>query len=83
MVTNSPPAAGPRIRKPRLKDFGLVPLVVLFILNAVDEFDRAVLSVALEDIREEFGLNDLTVGLLPLAVIFITGTISLPAGNWA
>lgn len=70
-------------RKARLKDFGLVPLVVLFILNAVDEFDRAVLSVALEDIREDFGLNDLTVGLLPLAVIFITGTISLPAGNWA
>ncbi len=72
-----------RLRRPRLKDFSLVPLVVLFILNAVDEFDRAVLAVALDDIREDFGLSDLTVGLLPLAVIFITGIISLPAGNWS
>ena len=49
----------------------------------MDEFDRAVLSVSLEDIREEFGLNDFTAGLLPVAVIFITGIISLPAGNWS
>lgn len=67
----------------RLKDYGLLPLTVLFILNAVDEFDRAVLAVALDPIREDFGLSDVTVGLLPLAVIFITGIISLPAGNWA
>jgi len=64
-------AASPgKPRRPRLKDFGLIPLVVLFILNAVDEFDRAVLAVALEDIREDFGLSDLTVGiLLGIAVI--------------
>lgn len=79
---SDPPATQPT-RKPRLKDFGLTPLVVLFILNAVDEFDRAVLAVALDSIREDFGLSDLTVGLLPLAVIFITGIISLPAGNWS
>ncbi|MFN0095751.1 MAG: MFS transporter [Dehalococcoidia bacterium] len=52
-------------------------------MNAVDEFDRAVLSVALDDIREDFGLNDFTAALLPVAVIFITGIISLPAGNWS
>lgn len=88
MVSNAPPGGvqlprGFPVRRPRLKDFGLAPLAVLFVLNAVDEFDRAVLAVALEDIREEFGLSDATVGLLPLAVIFITGIISLPAGNWA
>ena len=66
-----------------MRDFGLTPLVVLFILNAVDEFDRSVLSVAMEDIREDFGLSDFTVAFLPLAVVFITGIISLPAGNWA
>lgn len=76
---------GPALRpsRPKLRDFSLVPLVVLFILNAVDEFDRAVLAVGLDDIRKEFGLSDGEVGLLPLAVIFITGIISLPAGNWA
>jgi MFS transporter, Spinster family, sphingosine-1-phosphate transporter len=79
----APNASPGKVRRPRLKDFGLVPLVILFILNAVDEFDRAVLAVALEDIRQDFGLSDATVGLLPLAVIFITGILSLPAGNWA
>lgn len=70
-------------RHPSLREHGLGPLVVLFILNAIDEFDRAVLAVALDDIREDFGLSDATVGLLPLAVVFITGILSLPAGNWA
>lgn len=37
----------------------------------------------MEDIREDFGLSDFTVAFLPLAVVFITGIISLPAGNWA
>jgi MFS family permease len=57
--------------------------VLLFILNAVDEFDRAVLTISLDDIREYFGLSDFTVGLLPLAVIFLTGILSLPVGNLA
>jgi MFS family permease len=86
LLTQESAAGGepvPVRRRAQLRDFSLVPLVVLFILNAVDEFDRAVLAVALDDIREEFGLSDASVGLLPLAVIFITGVISLPAGNWA
>lgn len=66
-----------------LRQAGLGPLVVLFILNAVDEFDRAVLAVSLDRIREDFELSDATVGLLPLAVVLITGLLSLPAGNWA
>ena len=79
----TPPATPGAAKKPRVRDYGLGPLVVLFILNAVDEFDRSVLSVAMEDIREDFGLSDFTVAFLPLAVVFITGIISLPAGNWA
>ncbi len=84
MATSSPADTAPHTpRRPRLRDFGLAPLVVLFVLNAVDELDRAVLAVAMEDIRTDFGLADWVVGLLPLAVVFITGIISLPAGNWA
>ena len=79
----TPPASTAAPRKARVRDYGLAPLVILFILNAVDEFDRSVLSVAMEDIREDFGLSDFTVSFLPLAVVFITGVISLPAGNWA
>jgi MFS family permease len=66
-----------------IRAYGVRPLVILFILNAVDEFDRAVLTIALDDIRVHFGLSDFTVGLLPLAVIFITGILALPVGNWA
>lgn len=73
----------PRILRPSIRQYGMRALVILFILNAIDEFDRAVLAIALDDIRAEFGLSDATVGLLPLAVIFITGLLSLPAGNLA
>src|SRR5262245_43720500 len=68
---------------PSIRQYGMRALVLLFILNAVDEFDRAVLAVALDDIRVHFGVSDFTIGLLPLAVIFIAGLVSLPAGNWA
>ncbi len=70
-------------RQISIRDVGAGPLTLLFILNMVDEFDRAVLAVAMDSIRAEFGLTDTTVGLLPLAVVFITGVLALPAGNWA
>lgn len=73
----------PSGRRTKLKTYGLRTLVLLFLLNLIDEFDRAVLAVALDDIRRDFGLSDAAVGLLPAAVIFITGIIALPAGNWA
>ncbi|MFN3218337.1 MAG: MFS transporter [Acidimicrobiales bacterium] len=69
--------------KSSLRRYGLSTIVLLFALNMIDEFDRAVLAVGLDDIRDDFGLSDATVGLLPAAVIFITGLIALPAGTWA
>ena len=66
-----------------IRAYGSKALFVLFVLNAIDELDRAVLAVSLERIRDDFGISDATVGLLPLAVIFITGLLSLPAGNLA
>jgi MFS family permease len=76
-------APGEAVAAPSIRMYGVRPLALLFILNAVDEFDRAVLAVALDDIRLHFGVSDFTIGLLPLAVIFIAGLLSLPAGNWA
>lgn len=69
--------------KVRVATFGSATLVILFLLNMIDEFDRAVLAVALDDIRREFDLSDARVGLLPAAVIFITGIIAVPAGHWS
>lgn len=79
----APAAPRSAVARASIRDYGLRPLVILFILNAVDEFDRAVLTVALPDIQDHFALTDTTAGLLPLAVIFITGILSLPVGNWA
>lgn len=72
----------PKASRTKLKKYGLRTLVLLFLLNLIDEFDRAVLAVALDDIRGDFGLSDAAVGLLPAAVIFITGIVALPAGHW-
>jgi len=76
-------APSTKLARASIRQYGMRPLVLLFVLNAVDEFDRAVLTVALDDIRVHFGLSDFTVGLLPLAVIFIAGILALPVGNWA
>jgi len=82
--TTDAPASRPLLAvTPSLRQYGRRAIVILFILNAIDEFDRAVLAVALDDIREHFSVSDATFGLLPLAVIFITGILSLPAGNLA
>jgi MFS family permease len=75
--------SGEKTALPSIRAYGLRPLVLLFILNAVDEFDRVVLSVALDDIRVDFGLSDFSVALLPVAVIFVTGILALPIGNLA
>jgi MFS family permease len=79
--TAAAPSLPEGVVAPSLRQYGMRAIVILFILNAIDEFDRAVLAVALDDIREHFSVSDATVGLLPLAVIFITGILTLPAGN--
>lgn len=76
-------AVGLDITKARIRDYGAKPLVILFILNAVDEFDRSVLAVALEPIRDYFNVTDTVVSLLPLAFVFLAGVIGVPAGTWA
>src|ERR671923_2523887 len=42
----------------------LFPLVVLFGLNAVDELDRTAFAVLLPNIRDWFGLNLTTLGII-------------------
>jgi MFS family permease len=82
-AASSRPVPAARAARPSIRQYGMRALVLLFILNAVDEFDRAVLTVGLDDIQQHFGLSNFTAGLLPMAVIFITGILSLPAGNLA
>lgn len=76
-------ASGLDITKAKIRDYGIKPLAILFVLNAIDEFDRSVLAVALEPIREHFEVSDTVVSLLPLAFVFLAGVIGVPAGTWA
>lgn len=80
---SEPDAGAQAVLANSIRAYGSKALVVLFVLNAIDEFDRAVLAVSLDRIRVSFHLSDWQVSLLPLAVIFITGLLSLPAGNLA
>lgn len=75
--------AGLEVAWGRVRDYGLKPIAVLFVLNAVDEFDRSVLAVAMETIRLEFGVSDTAVALLPFAFVLLAGVIGVPAGTWA
>ena len=53
----------------------IAPLVLLFGLNLVDEFDRAAFSALAPEIRDTFGLSD--TGLLALGAV--TGVLTLLA----
>ena len=76
-------ATGLALSGARIRDYAIKPFVLLFVLNAVDEFDRSVLAVALVPIQETFGVSDAIVGLLPLAFVFIAGVVGVPAGYLA
>lgn len=73
----------PREEKPGLRErigaigggASLIPLLILFGLNAVDELDRAAFGVLLPEIRDEFGLDlvgvtSLTAAVIPAGLLF-------------
>ncbi len=61
----------------------LVPLLVLFGLNAVDELDRTAFSTLLPEIRDHFGLGLTGVTALQAAVIPAGLLIALPIARLA
>ena len=78
------PAAGPRGWLSRITSGGpVLPLVVLFGLNAVDELDRTAFGILLPEIREEFGLG--TQGILTLiaAVTLLALVLQIPIASAA
>jgi MFS family permease len=61
----------------------LVPLVILFGLNAVDELDRSAFGLLLPEIRDHFGLNLTGVTSLQAAVIPAGLLFALPIARFA
>jgi MFS family permease len=61
----------------------LLPLIVLFGLNAVDELDRGAFSTLLPEIREHFGLNLTGVTSLAAAIVPAALLVGFPIARLA
>jgi ABC-type branched-subunit amino acid transport system ATPase component/predicted MFS family arabinose efflux permease len=60
--------------------FAAAPLIMLFGLNMVDEFDRAAFAALLPEIRERFGVSDSQILTLGAVAGVFTLLASLPLG---
>ncbi len=58
-------------------------LGVLFIINALNFFDRQIIGALGEPIRQEFGLSDSTLGALNVAFTLVYAFVGLPLGKLA
>lgn len=58
-------------------------LAVLFVINALNFFDRQIIGAVGEPIRVEFGLNDSALGALNTAFTLLYAFVGLPLGKLA
>lgn len=58
-------------------------LFVLFLINALNFFDRQIIGAVGEPIRKEFGLGDTELGALNVAFTLIYAFVGLPLGKLA
>jgi len=58
-------------------------LIVLFLINALNFFDRQIIGAVGEPIRKEFGLDDKALGALNTAFTLIYAFVGLPLGRLA
>lgn len=58
-------------------------LFLLFLINFLNFFDRAIPSVVLEPLRKEFSLTDTNMGVLTTAFILIYAIAGIPLGRLA
>ena len=58
-------------------------LTILFVINALNFFDRQIIGAVGEPIRKEFGLGDASLGALNTAFTLLYAFIGLPLGKLA
>jgi MFS family permease len=58
-------------------------LAVLFLINALNFFDRQIIGAVGEPIRKEFGLGDTALGALNVAFTLVYAFVGLPLGKLA
>ncbi|MFN0121620.1 MAG: spinster family MFS transporter [Blastocatellia bacterium] len=68
--------------EPQKQRTGFV-LLILFVINLLNFFDRQLLATVTEPIRREWGLNDSQMGILGTAFTLIYAFVGVPLGRWA
>ena len=58
-------------------------LVILFLINTLNFFDRQILASVTEILRKEWNLSDSAMGVLGTAFTLIYAAVGLPLGSWA
>ena len=58
-------------------------LVLLFLANLLNFFDRTLPAVVAEPLRKEWSLSDLQLGLVSTAFVLVYAIAGLPLGRWA
>ncbi|HEX4945430.1 MAG TPA: MFS transporter [Blastocatellia bacterium] len=58
-------------------------LIILFLINTMNFFDRQILAAVTEPIRKEWGLSDTAMGWLGTAFTLIYAFVGVPLGRWA
>jgi MFS family permease len=58
-------------------------LIILALINMLNFFDRTIIAVVFEPIRQEFGLNDLQLGILGAAFTVVYAIAGIPIGRMA
>jgi MFS family permease len=58
-------------------------LVILFIINVLNFFDRQILGAVAEPVRKEFGFGDKEMGLINTAFTLLYGFVGVPLGRLA
>lgn len=79
----SQPLTESEVTAPRSRSSAGWVLGLLFAGNLLDFYDRALPSVVLEPIKEEFGLDDTQVGVLASAFVLVAAVAGVPLGRLA
>ncbi|WNG20371.1 MFS transporter [Cystobacter fuscus] len=58
-------------------------LLLLFLANLLNFFDRTIPAIVIEPLRKEYGLSDLQVGLLSAAFTLVYAVAGIPLGRLA
>ena len=71
------------MQQPLATRYATRALIVLFAINILNFYDRAVLPAVIEPVRKEFNLSDTQIGAITTAFTLLYALIGAPLGRVA